>query len=484
MLAYLAWRHNLDRFDLALAVNRLAARGAATWWLAAAGPDNEPGDYLCETTGDAVDRLAGFGIRAEPWAGAVPDGALPLAYPRIALLAGRSSAYPYFAYYAMALARLGFDFQLVDGAAIAAGELRSHDLLIMPTGFALWGLDAAEEVCGADDQLRLFLADGGAAVASGGGAFYLSAGRPAWTGTARVRPYHTHEYLNSGVGIVSLRLGPDSIGFGCPPTLEMPYFHGPIYDEVDRSVSSAGVFDRLVMPGHLFIPNPLDDEVFARDMAGRTAILRAEGRRGRAVLFSADPEMGDLVRKYIAFDGYVARYLPIRGEAVMAETLRHYRVLEAPCFRLILNAIHSLMLRARLPAGPPLPFIPIPRKAPAPGLVAALDRALDHFTVREDEPRHGLAELLRQDLRARLDQLAERLADTMASLLPLPGPALAIRYLWTDCERAAVAGVGRSDDPARPRSLAESFADIETGIALLEAWCRLAEADAHFAVHS
>ena len=44
MLLHLAWRHNLDGFDVALAVNRLAAHGTPIWWLGAAGADHEPGD--------------------------------------------------------------------------------------------------------------------------------------------------------------------------------------------------------------------------------------------------------------------------------------------------------------------------------------------------------------------------------------------------------------------------------------------------------
>ena len=46
--------------------------------------------------------------------------------------------------------------------------------------------------------------------------------------------------------------------------------------ELDRAVSSAATFSRLVMPGHLFVANPLDDGFFRREMAGHTAIIRAE----------------------------------------------------------------------------------------------------------------------------------------------------------------------------------------------------------------
>jgi len=447
------------------------------WWLGAPGPANEPGDYLVDTEAASADRLAGFGIRAVRWQGPLPEDAVALAYPRIALFAGAALAYPLFAYYAMALARLGFDFALVDGAAIAAGAFARCDVVVLPGGFLIWGIDAAERVSGADAQIRAFLAEGGAAVASGGGASYLSSGRPGWTGTARVRPHHTHEYLRTGIGVVSLRLRADSIGFGSPPTLEMPYCHGPVYDELDRSVSAAAVFDRLVMPGHLFIPNPLDDDAFAREMAGHTAILRSEGRRGRAVLFSPNPEMGDLVRKYIAFDGYIARYLPIRGADEMADTLRHYRPLESPSWRLILNAVHSLMLRRKTPLGPPPPIPAGPAPEPEGLLVAAVEQRMARLSVPDDEPRSELAALLREELGMRLGRVQPRLDGLAARLPAVPRPTTAIRAAWAGCEAAAVAALSL---PAASATLAERFAEIETAIVLMEAWCRLAEGEAHF----
>ncbi|HML10130.1 MAG TPA: hypothetical protein VK432_04660 [Stellaceae bacterium] len=58
MLLHLAWRRNLDGFDVALAANRLASRGAHLWWLGASGPMHEPGDYLCELDSASAERLA------------------------------------------------------------------------------------------------------------------------------------------------------------------------------------------------------------------------------------------------------------------------------------------------------------------------------------------------------------------------------------------------------------------------------------------
>ncbi len=478
MLLHLAWRRNLDGFDLAVAANRLASRGAHLWWLGASGPAHEPGDYLCELDPEAAERLAGFGIEAKTWDGKLPDDAVAIAHPRIALFAGSAASYPFFAYYAMALARLGFDFEPVDGAAIASGALSRFDLLVLPSGFSVWGLDAAEGVVGADAAVRQFLAGNGAAIGSGGGAFYLSSGRPGWTNLAWARPSYTHEFLRTGVGIVSVLLGQDSLGFGCPPTLEMPYYHGPVFTELDRAVSSAATFDRLVMPGHLFVPNPLDDGFFQREMAGQTAIIRAETRRGRAVLFSANPEMGDLIRKYIALEGYVARYLPIRGVAAMTDTLRHYRPLDPPCWRLILNAIHSLMLRFEPPGSPPAVAVSAQPPEPRVRLTAALDGALEALKFAEDAPLRSLLGTVRDDLRARVRMLAERLAVVETAFSALAPPAPSIRYLWAGCEEAALAAVADAAKSDRP--VAERLAEFETALTLAEGWCRLAEAERHF----
>jgi hypothetical protein len=284
--------------------------------------------------------------------------------------------------------------------------------------------------------------------------------------------------LRTGVGIVSLRLGPDSIGFGCPPTLEMPYYHGPVFAELDRSASAAANFERLVMPGHLFVANPLDEGFFRREMAGHAAILRVETRRGRAVLFSTNPEMGDLVRKYIAFDGYVAHYLPIRGEAAMADTLRHYRPLDAPPWRMILNAVHSLMLRRAPPGAMPAAQVPAQPPEPKLRLTAALDTALRRLALGDDTPLRALAGMVRDDMRARVAALRDRLAAVEAAFSALDPPAPGIRYLWAGCEEAGLAALAAGAKGARP--LSERLAEFETALTLAEAWCRLGEGERHF----
>jgi hypothetical protein len=232
------------------------------------------------------------------------------------------------------------------------------------------------------------------------------------------------------------------------------------------------------MPGHLFVPNPLDTGFFQSEMAGQTAIIRAETRRGRAVLFAANPEMGDLIRKYIALDGYVAHYLPIRGEAAMTDTLRHYRPLDPPCWRLILNAIHSLMLRFEPPSA--MPASPMPAQPPEPRLrlTASIDGALRRLKLADDMPLRSLIGTVRDDLRARVRILTERLEVVEAAFSALDPPAPGIRYLWAGCEDAALTAVADAAKSDRP--IAERLAEFETALVLAEAWCRLAEAERHF----
>src|SRR5262249_51251708 len=149
-----------------------------------------------------------------------------------------------------------------------------------------------------------------------GGAFYLSAGRPHWTGSAAAKPRWTHEYLSTGVGLVSVALRDGPLALGCAPTLEIPYYHGPVWDAVGAGITVAGTFSDLLFTGGLFSAHPLAPALFERSMRGQAATLSCAGERGRAVLFSPHPEMGDLVRKYLVLDAYARRYLPIRGEAV------------------------------------------------------------------------------------------------------------------------------------------------------------------------
>ena len=461
-IVHLGWRANGDGFDTALAVNRLRAAGARVWWLQRAGGPTEAGDYLVELGPGQLAALARLGVAVESWRAEVPGDALALARPAVRLFAGTASKFPYFAYYALCLLRLGIDYVPCDGDALAGGALDEANVLILPGGFATWGIDAAEHAAGADQAVRDFLARGGSAIGSCGGAYYLSAGRPGWTGTAPAKPRYTHEYLQSGVGIVSIAIEPGPLGFGCPPTMEVPYYHGPIYDALGEGLEVAATFQLLALSGRLAIDNPLDRESFERDLAGRPAILTATGRRGRAVLFSPHPEMGDLVRKYISLDGYVRRYLPIRGFGTMRDTLRHYRVADAPSFRLVQNALDALLTGAR---EFPRASAPSTRDTPPAALAALCRGALARLGSFEADEEGELVRDVVSGIAARLGDAEVRIPAVASA--PALEPAL--RHL---CATAAE----RWND-AVYSSLAQQAMELDLGVALLECWLQAATFD-------
>ncbi len=476
-LFHLGWRANGDGFDVALAVNRLLSAGARAWWLGTSRDCADAGDYLVELTRSQQVALGRKRIAIAAWRADIPRDARALSRPAVRLFAGTASKFPYFAYYALCLLRLGIDYEPCDGASLARGALDDANLLILPGGFATWGIDAAEEAPGADERVRDFLAHGGTAIGSCGGAFYLSAGRPGWTGTAQAKPLYTHEYLQSGVGVVAIAMREGPLALGCPPTMEVPYYHGPIYDLLGSGIGVAATFHALALPGRLAIDNPLDRDRFERDMAGKPAILTTAGDRGRAVLFSPHPEMGDLIRKYIALDGYVRRYLPIRGAGTMRDTLRHYRVTDAPSFRLVHNAIHELMTDAR----------PVRRTMPedagrgerASGRAPVRDSVADELPLLcrqalealPDFGRSEEGELLR-DIAAAIAKRMEPLCARMSTDMTQAGDPGSLRPSARHLASAIAGHVNVAN-----RTLAQQLMEADLGVALLECWTRAAEMD-------
>jgi hypothetical protein len=334
--------------------------------------------------------------------------------------------------------------------------------------------------------VRAFLAEGGTAIGSCGGAFYLSAGRPGWTGTAQAKPLFTHEYLQSGVAVVTLEMRDGPLALGCPPTMEVPYYHGPIYDLLGPGIEVAATFRELALQGRLAIDNPLDRDAFERDMAGKPAILLATGNRGRAVLFSPHPEMGDLIRKYIALDGYVRKYLPIRGIGTMRDTLRHYRIADSPSFRLVQNAIDELMTAAPKMVTAVSASISTSTPATAPdggdaesGDIIALCRreadALPDFGAGEE------GDLLR-DIAARvcaqIEPAGERATRAMKHVGKIPWLCPSWKHL------AATMAQHFDFVPTPTRTPAQRLMELELSVALIEAWARVAELDLAMAGHA
>lgn len=472
----LGWRTNGDNLDVALAVNRALAAGGRAWRLRAATAAADAGDYIAELTPARRAAVAALGVRLQDGAASLVDNAEHLTAAGTLLFAGKASAYPYYAYYALSLLRLGIAYAPCDGASLAQGALDDANLLVLPGGFSTFGIDAAEDATGADAAVRDFLVEGGTAIGSCGGAYYLSSGRPGWTGTANALPHYTHEWLQSGVGVVSLELSPGPLAFGCPPTIDVPYYHGPIYGPLGAGIEVAARFHGLSLPGRLSIDNPLDVETFRRDMQGKPAILLAAGNRGRAVLFSPHPEMGDLIRKYIALDGYVRQYLPIRGFAVMSETLRHYRVCDSPSFRLIQNAVDTLMTAAR----------------PAPTRHAASDHhggdsgAGDIMALCRREiatlPDFGPGDEgdLMRDIARRIEA---RIAPASARLQQVLGRAARSGGLLPSLQHL-VATMTPHFAGAAARPPAQRLMELELAVALTETWSRLAEFDLAMAGHA
>lgn len=373
-------------------------------------------------------RLPDSHARAATDAGlaALPQGSdelapAPLAAPpRIALYCGPAIGYPYWGYYAHALLACGLTFRCIGPVDILAGALDAADLLVMPGGFATWGLDRAERRTGLDAAVRAFIAHGGAYIGSCGGAFYVAEGRPHWLGAFRTVPLYTQEYLLTGTGLVSISLTDTPLARGLPSAIEMPFFHGPIFEATPEPGQTAALFRSFVLPSRLFIENPLGPERFT-EMAGRPAVLWRKDEEASIVAFSPHPEMGEYVRRGMLLDDYVQHFLPIRGRQTMEETLDFLGTDDAAGFRLIANAIDLLCPEG--PAGPALeapapaePFIPL-------SMHAIVDHGIAALRARADEAGGALQALAERQADA-LDTQWREIAPA-AEALAETGPALA-----------------------------------------------------------
>lgn len=440
-------------------VNRCRARGLAV-------AETDSGFAVPAEAAPAL-RALGFGDAAGgAAAGEAPGGGLP----RIAIYNGAAVGYPYWAYYAHALLSLGLPYVPVDAEAVAAGALDGVDLLVMPGGFATWGLDRAEGIAGIDAAIRAFITRGGALIGSCGGAFYASEGRPGWLGLVDAMPRFTQEYLLTGAAMLSIEIGDPVLGRGLPETIEVPYYHGPVYRDGPRKARACGMFAGYIAPARLFIDNPLDRDLFEAEMRGTPAILAAADPAVRAILFSPHPEMGEFVRKGMALAdaGYARRYLPIRGHKVMDETLRFYMKDDCAGFRLIHNAVAALGLFA-LPQAVPASSAPA---RPLGAVLADLDAAmgpafagLRELAGREDAAMQRLAG-------AEIDRLEGEWTAVLASLRqeeagadPLVSGALA-----SVLEEAI-------PDLAAPRALAEKMVVSELPLRLCAAALRILVTD-------
>jgi hypothetical protein len=472
MLYHLGWNENGDRLDVAVALNRMLAAGTTCHRLPKCAGHAEAGDYLVDIVPAVAEEFARHGLALRPWTEVVPPDALRLRPVKIAMLAGKASAYPYYGYYALALSRLGYAFRSVSGPDIANGALEGENLLILPGGFSNWSLDAKEETSGADAAVRGFFRRGGVAVTSCGGTAYLSRGRPTWLGVADARPRITQDYLRTGVGMTTCRIAEGWLRLGLPPTLELPYFHGPVFDEIGENCTALATFRDLNAIGRLFIDNPLTEATFDSQMRDRIAILRASGPRGRALMFSPHPEMGDLLAKYMTLESYVPKYLPIRGVQVMRETLDTYRPEESRSFVLILNAIEEMAREAR-----PVTKGASGKTATVLETGAGVETLLTgwHAKAQRAALSEGQIGNLESEVLAKLAARIDRAGPLLAALLPPAtaagedGPRLAetcLTILGDALESWRQGGVRRP---------AETLLELELMCLIVEAWGRLCE---------
>jgi hypothetical protein len=511
MSSRLSWSQHGDALGIAVLAHRAAALGHPIHLTpdGYAGPDSlaaaarRAGLPAASVSGDGPSLArpggpspaqAGGASLVQPGGASLAQSGGALALPRIVLYCGAAIGYPYYAYYSHCLWSLGLPYRRATATDIAGGVLARADVLILPGGFATWGLDRIEGQAGVDDEIRAFLARGGACIGSCGGAYYFSQGRPHWLGILDAKPRYTHEYLYTGAGLLNVRLDDAELRRDLPETMELAYYHGPVYEPGHRRARTGATFESHIMSTRLFIDNPLDADRFDRIMRDRPAILSSAAPHGRVVGFSPHPEMGEFLRKAMALDGYVRKYLPIRGRKTMDETLRFYATEDCLSFRLVLNA--ALMLGAfDSNAHSADAVAPDPTRSLAHDLEHA-GEAIRAGTAAPD-PTRSLAQDLQhaaQAWRAAADGLANRLADEEPELADLMGDMLRaladewqallaspeVRGLSDDALSAELGQVLDDAVPALqgpPRRAVEMMVLLELPVRLLAAVARIERFD-------
>ncbi len=122
-------------------------------------------------------------------------------------------------------------------------------------------------------------------IGSCGGAFYASEGRPGWLGAIDATPKFTQEYLLTGAAVLGISITDRLLNKGLPEAIELPYYHGPIYSNADRTAATLGHFRNYVEESRLFIDNPLDRGLFDREIKQAPAILVAGAGKGKILAF-------------------------------------------------------------------------------------------------------------------------------------------------------------------------------------------------------
>ena len=126
-----------------------------------------------------------------------------------------------------------------------------------------------------------------------------------------------------------------------PPTMEVPYYHGPIYDLVGPGIDVAATFRELTLAGpacHRQSARPRQVSS-ATWPATRRSCSATEASRPRRVVLAASGDGRSDPQVHRA--RWIRAALPAhpRLSAPCATTLRHYRICDSPSFRLVQNAI-------------------------------------------------------------------------------------------------------------------------------------------------
>jgi hypothetical protein len=176
----------------------------------------------------------------------------------------------------------------------------------------------------------------------------------------------------------------------------------------------------------------------------------------------------------------VPRYLPVRGELVMRETLDAFRPEESRSFLMILNAIEDLLQAAPGAADPGQGG---GEAGEARAALARLTAAWQSRKAALSPSPDGVGALERgvlAGLERRLDPAARSLEGLLGSLASSggDGPRLAASF----AAMAAHACAAWSDPPARRP--AELLLELELALLLIEAWVRLSDIHIRVRAHA
>lgn len=242
---------------------------------------------------------------------------------RLALYAGSGSDETFSAPLANVLGMGGFELQLINDREIREGLLADFDILVVPgspdagecyySGLGDKGYDA----------IRSFIAAGGHYIGVCGGAYLPLTSyhdkNPYWLNIVEATDEDDLDYWRSGSGFVRCRIDDDahaifkSVALGRSSSLNLVYWEGPAISIRGKNVKSLAHFEMLLASGKDPLKphwdlldntmaseavkswhNCLTPERFKTVLENKCAIAEATFGKGRLLLYSPHPEMGNL----------------------------------------------------------------------------------------------------------------------------------------------------------------------------------------------